>query len=148
VRYLSAGVPSLKNERYNQESNMGFFDKILGKRKDVVDEQWELPIVQEICIAMIHQIPEHWDKASIVLEVPEHGLGRGLAHSAITPEPSTDMALRSGDFVTPDTAVMAATRKLELGWVERKGTFKRAIITAAKDAEGGWDIRSAYEYDD
>lgn len=126
---------------------MSLFNRIFGKPRDVVDEQWQVPVVQEICSAMIQQIPEHWHRASIVLEVPEHGIGRGLAHSAITPEPALDMALRSTDFVTPDAAVMAATRQLELGWVARKATFKRVIITAIEDAAGNWDIRSDYEHD-
>ena len=129
---------------------MSFLNRIFGKseRENLVDLDWQVPAVQEICIAMIQQVPESWDKVSLVLETPEHGLGKGLIHSAITPEPSTDMVLRSVDFVTPNEAVLLATRKFELGWVERKATFKRAVITAAKDSEGGWEIRSDYEHDD
>ena len=126
---------------------MSFLQGLFGKRKPARDGQWQVPIVQEICIAMIHQIPEDWDGAYLVLEPTERGIGSGLSHSAITPKPAKDFTLRDGQFVTPDMAVMAATRKLELGWVERKGTFKRAIISATRNGED-WDIRSDYEYDD
>lgn len=44
--------------------------------------------------------------------------------------------------------VLAATRQLELGFVARNWTFKRAIISAKRDSEGGWDIRSDYEHDE
>lgn len=120
-----------------------FFGK--GKSKQV-DDQWQVPIVQEICIAMIRQIPAEWDSAYLVLEPTEKGLGTGMTHSAITRNLSTDFSLRDGGFVTPGMEVMAATRRLELGWVERKGTFKRAIISAQRDGED-WDIKSDYEHD-
>ena len=125
---------------------MGFLQKLFGKREAPVDNQWQMPIVQEICIAIIHQIPEDWSSATLILEPTEKGIGTGLKHSAITPQGSRDFALTNGVFVTPDMEVMAATRKLELGFVERKGTFKRAIISAIQDGEN-WDIKSEYEYE-
>jgi len=124
---------------------MSLLKKIFGKHEAVRDEQWQVPIVQQICIAMIHQIPEHWDSAVLMLEPTEKGIGTGLSHSAIMPRPSRDFAIRDSEFVTPDMDVMAATRQLELGWVERKGTFKRAIISATRDGED-WDIKSEYEH--
>ena len=124
---------------------MGFLQKIFGRREAVRDDQWQIPIVQEICAAMIHQIPQHWDSAVLVLAPTEKGIGTGLSHSAITPQASKNFALRDGEFVTPDMEVMAATRQLELGWVERKSTFKRAIISAIRDGED-WDIKSEYEH--
>ena len=124
---------------------MSFLQKIFGKRQAVQDEQWQVPIVQQICIAMINQIPENWDNAVLVLEPTEKGIGTGLSHSAITPRARKDFALHDGEFVTPDMEVMAATRQLELGWVERKGTFKKAIISAICDGED-WDIKSEYEH--
>lgn len=127
---------------------MSILGRFFGKEKlRQVDEEWQVPIVQEICIAMIHQIPEDWDSAYLVLKPTEKGLGTGMTHSAITRALSTDFALRDGDFVTPDMAVMAATRKLEMGWVERKGTFRRAILSAKRDGED-WEIKSDYEHED
>lgn len=125
---------------------MGFFQQLFGKRQPV-DTQWQVPIVQEICVAMIRIAPEDWKSVALVLEVTDKGLGSGLSHSAITPTPVTDLGVRDEKFVTPNADVMAATRKLELAWVERRSTFKRAIITAAEDGSGGWDIRSDYEHE-
>ena len=124
---------------------MSLLQKIFGKRKDVQDQQWQVPFVQQICIAMIHQIPENWNSAVLVLEPTEKGIGTGLTHSAIMPRASKDFALRDGEFVTPDGEVMAATRQLELGFVERKGTFKKAIISATRDGED-WEVKSEYEH--
>ena len=125
---------------------MRFLKKLFGKRETALDDQWQFPVVQEICIAMIHQIPEDWNSAFLVLEPTENGIGTGLRHSAITAEAGPDFKLRDGNFVTPDMEVMAATRKFELGWVERKTTFKRAIISAIRDGED-WEIKSGFEYD-
>ncbi len=125
---------------------MSLFRRLLRGRKQQDDAQWQTPNVQEICIAMIRLIPDTWDSAALVLEVPEKGMGTGLSHSPITPQPLKDFAVRGPDFVMPDNEVFAATRKLELGWMERKGTFKRAIITARKDEEG-WQIQSEYEHE-
>lgn len=124
---------------------MSLLQKIFGKRKDIQDQQWQVPIVQQICIAMIHQIPETWDSAFLVLEPTEKGIGTGLSHSAITPCGNKDLALRDGVFVTPNMEVMAATRQLELGFVERKSTFKKAIISAIRDGED-WEVKSEYEH--
>lgn len=131
---------------------MGLFGRLFGKRNNIAGEQWQLPFVQEICIAIIQQIPEDWNSAFLVLEVPEHGLGRGLAHSAIMETRAADFALTDGEFVTPDMAVMTATRQFELAWVERLKTFKqavvfrRAILSATRDGED-WVVKSDYEYD-
>ncbi len=125
---------------------MGLLERLFGRRKDSADEQWQVPIVQEICVAMLQLVPEGWESAYLVLEVPAEGLGKGLSHSAITRDrPAPDGRVRAGEFVTPDMAVMAATRKLELGWLERQKTFKRVIISAT-DAGDGWQIRSDYEH--
>lgn len=94
---------------------------------------------------MIHQIPETWASVALVLEPTEKGIGTGLSHSAITPSVSEDFALRNGKFVTPNMEVLAATRQLELGFVERKGTFKKAIISATRDGED-WEVKSEYEH--
>jgi len=128
---------------------VSLLQRIFGKQKQsAVDKQWEVSTVQEIGIAMIRQMPEHWDSAVLVLEPTEKGLGTGLSHSAITPQRAgKDFTLQNGAFITPGMEVMAATRKLELGWLERKGTFKRAIISAARDGED-WIVKSEYEYDD
>jgi len=127
---------------------VGFLQNLFGRRKNVVDAQWQTPIVQEICVAMIRQIPEQWDSAVLVLEPTEKGLGSGLSHSAITPQSaSKDFTVQGGEFVTPNMEVMAATRKLELGWLERKSTFKRAIISATREGED-WTIKSDYEHED
>jgi hypothetical protein len=125
---------------------MGLLERIFGRRKDGADEQWQVPIVQEICVAMLRLVPQDWKSAYLVLEVTDSGLGSGLSHSAITRQRSADGMLRSGEFVTPDMEVMAATRKLELGWLERKKTFKRAIISATDNGDG-WEIRSDYEHE-
>ena len=121
---------------------MSFWKRLFGKR----DSQWQVPIVQEICLAMIQIVPNDWNSVALVLEVPPEGLGSGLHHSAITKEPVKDLKLVNSEFVTPDMSVVNATRKLELGWNERKGTFKRAIILATKDTNGDWEIRSDYEH--
>ena len=125
---------------------MGLLDRLFGRRKDEAGDQWQVEAVQEICIAMIRQIPEDWKSAYLTLEVTERGLGSGLSHSAITRRLRRDGLLRDAEFVTPDGAVMAATRKLELGWVERGKTFRRVIISATDDGDG-WQIRSDYEHD-
>ncbi|MCW3062789.1 MAG: hypothetical protein JWQ02_4610 [Capsulimonas sp.] len=117
-----------------------------GKTPREVDGAWQVPVIQEIAVAMIHQIPEEWTSAKLLLEPTEQGLGRGMRHSAITPQSGDGFALQDSHFVMPDMAVMAATRKLELGWVERKATFKRAAITATRDDSGGWGIQSEYEH--
>ena len=124
---------------------MSFLQKVFGKRKTATNDEWQVPIVQQICIDMIHQIPENWNSAVLILEPTEKGIGTGLSHSAITPRASRDFALSDGEFVSPNMEVLATTRLLELGWVERKGTFKRAIISATRDGED-WDIKSEYEH--
>ncbi len=94
---------------------------------------------------MIHQIPESWDSAVLVLAPTEEGIGTGFSHSAIAPRAAEDFALRDGEFVTPDMEVMAATRQLELSFVEHKGIFKKAIISAIRDGED-WEVKSEYEH--
>jgi hypothetical protein len=126
---------------------MGFLQNLFGRRRDKLTAQWQTAAIQEICIEMIRQIPGDWESATLVLEVTERGLGGGLAHSAITQKRGDDFKLQDTEFVTPNAEVMAATRKFELGWVEQKGTFKKAIITAQRDGEN-WEIRSDYEHDD
>lgn len=125
---------------------MGLFQRLFRGRSAENDVAWQTPIVQEIALAMLRQIPDDWDSAVLVLEVNERGLGGGLTHSAITPQQAQDFALPGSAFVTPNAEVLAATRKLELGWVERKGTFLRAIISAVRD-ESGWGIQSDYEHE-
>lgn len=127
---------------------MSIFQRFLGKRpeKEITDDSWQTPMVQDICMAMLRLIPDDWNSVALVLDVTDKGIGSGLAHSAITPQPVSDAALRDDKFVMPDVAVMVATRKLELGWVERKKTFKRAIISARRDGED-WEIRSEYEHE-
>ena len=114
------------------------------------DDAWQTDVIQKIAIQMLRQVPEDWDRASLVLEVSEKGLGAGLQHSAITPDPAESsekgFKLTDSRFVLPDFDTLAATRELELGWLERKRTFKRAIITVRDDGDG-WEIRSEYEHD-
>ena len=117
---------------------MGFLDKFFGKRQNDADAQWQTPVVEEICITLINIIPPHWNSVALTLDVSEGGLGSGLIHSISNPEGHKDVVL-------PRMEVLAATRKLELGWVERKGTFKKAIISAKRDGED-WDIKSEYEH--
>ena len=127
---------------------MGFLDRLFGKpnRKDVNDPEWQVPAVQAICIAMIRQIPEEWDSAYLVLEPGESGFGNGLAHSAISRKRPDGMALQDGSFVTPNADVMEATRAFELGWVQRKCVFRKAIISASREGED-WEVKSEYEHD-
>lgn len=123
---------------------MGFFQQLLGAFSGQNDGQWQLPLVQEICLAMIRLAPPDWPSVYLVLEVTDDGLGSGLAHSAITLERPEGMTVRDSNFVTPDATVMMATRKLELALLERKKTFRRIIISAVQDPNG-WDIRSEFE---
>jgi hypothetical protein len=116
---------------------MGLFDKLFGKREDNSDPERQTPVVQEICITLIRIIPPHWNSAALTLDAPEHGLGKGLSHSISSPEGHKDV-------VMPTMEVFAATRKLELGWVERKSKFKKAIISAQRVGED-WTIKSEYE---
>src|SRR5262245_30353934 len=106
-------------------------------------DDWQTKVVQEIGIAMIHLIPDGWDTGSIVLEPTEKGLGNGLQHSPIVRQQARS-SLNNSDFVLPDSAVMAATRKLELGLVKRKCTFQRAIITVTRQGED-WNVQSSYD---
>jgi hypothetical protein len=117
---------------------MGFLDKLFGKRQGDADAQWQTPVVQEICITLIRIIPPHWNSVALTLGVPEHGLGQGLSHSISSPEGHNDV-------VMPTPEVFAASRKLELGWVERKSTFKKAVVSAQRNGED-WAIKSEYEY--
>lgn len=117
---------------------MGLLDKLFRKPKQVRDAQWQVPAVQEICITLIRIIPRHWNAVALILDVPEYGMGKGLTHSIKSPEGHKDV-------VTPTMEVFAATRKFELGWIERKSTFKRAIISAQRDGED-WSIKSDYEH--
>jgi len=119
-------------------TRMGFFDKLFGKRPDEADAEWQTPVVQEICITLIHLIPPHWNSVALTLGVPEHGLGNGLSHAISSPEGHKDV-------VMPTMEVFAATRKLELGWAERKSTLKKAIISAQRNGED-WAIKSEYEH--
>jgi hypothetical protein len=122
---------------------MGLWERLLGRRR-AADDQWQVPIIQEICIAMLRLVPKDWKSAYLVLKVAEGGLGGGLSHSAITRNASVDGLLRDTEFVSPDMEVFAATRKLELGWLERDKKFKRVIISAIDDGNG-WEIRSDYD---
>jgi hypothetical protein len=122
---------------------MGFWDSLWARRRESGD-QWQTPIVQEICIAMLQLVPKEWKSAYLVLDVSDDGLGNGLVHSAITPQLSEDGAVHDAAFVLPDMAVMAATRNLELGLMERRKTFKRVIISAVADGED-WQVRSDYD---
>jgi hypothetical protein len=117
---------------------MGFFDKLLRKRPDDADAQWQTQVVQEICITLIRLIPPRWNSVLLTLGVPEHGLGKGLSHAISSPEGHKDV-------VMPTMELFASTRKLELGWVERKSTFKKAIISAQRAGED-WSIKSEYEH--
>jgi hypothetical protein len=117
---------------------MGFFDKLFGTRQDDADAQWQTPVVQEICISLIRLIPPHWNSVLLTLGVPEQGLGQGLSHTISSPEGHKDV-------VMPTMEVFAVTRKLELGWVERKSTFKKALISAQRNGED-WAIKSEYEH--
>jgi hypothetical protein len=117
---------------------MGLFDKLFGKGQAAADAEWQQPVIQEICITLIDIIPPHWNSVALTLGVPEQGLGEGLSHSIASPEDHKDV-------VTPTMEVFAATRKLELGWVERKSTFKKAIISAQRNGED-WAIKSEYEH--
>jgi hypothetical protein len=117
---------------------MGLFDKLFGKPKQNTHAEWQVPIIQEICITLIRIIPPQWNSVTLILDVPEHGIGKGLTHSIKSPEGHTDV-------VMPNMEVFAATRKLELGWLERKSTFKRAIISAQRNGED-WNIKSDYEH--
>jgi len=116
---------------------MGFFDKLFGKLEENSDAQWQTPVVQEICITLIRTIPPHWNSVALTLDAPEHSLGKGLSHSISSPEGHKDV-------VMPTMEVLAATRKLELGWVERKSKFRKAIISAQRVGED-WTIKSEYE---
>lgn len=116
---------------------MGLFDKLFGRQRQVTDAQRQVPVIQEVCVTLIRLLPPHWNAVALSLDVPDHGLGKGLTHSIKSPEGHRDV-------VMPTMEVFAATRKLELGWVERKGTFKRAIISAQRDGED-WKIKSDYE---
>lgn len=117
---------------------MGLFDKFFGRQNQNANAEWQVPVVQEICITLVRIIPPHWNAVALYLEVPEHGIGKGLAHTIKSPEGHKDV-------VTPGMEVFSATRKLELGWVERKKTFKRAIISAQRSGED-WSIKSEYEH--
>jgi|SRR5215471_4252690 len=117
---------------------MGFLDKLFGKRQDDPDALWQTPVVQEICITLIRLIPPHWNSVVLTLGVTEQGLGQGLSHTISSPEGHKEV-------VVPRMEVLVATRKLELGWVERKCTFKKAIISAQRDGED-WNIKSEYEH--
>ena len=122
---------------------MGLWERLAGRRRPA-DDQWQAPIVQEICIAMLRLVPKDWKSAYLVLKVAEEGLGGGLSHSAISRNASEHGVLRDAEFVSPDMEVFTATRKLELGWMERGKTFKRVIISAIDD-DNGWEIRSDYD---
>jgi hypothetical protein len=115
---------------------MGLLDRLFGKQQ--VDTQWQAPVLQEICITLIHLIPEHWNSVVLTLGVPEHGLGKGLSHTISSPEGHKDV-------VMPSMEVFAATRKLEMGWIERQSTFKKAIISAQRNGED-WALKSEYEH--
>ena len=52
--------------------------------------------------------------------------------------------MRTRPGLLPDKDVFAATRTLELEWLERKKAFKHAITTARRETEG-WEMRSEYE---
>ena len=117
---------------------MGLLDKLFGKPKKVTDAQWQVPAVQEICVTLVRIIPPHWNAVALTLDVPDHGIGKGLSHSIKSPEGHKDV-------VMPTMEVFEATRKFELGWIERKGTFKRAIISAQRDGED-WSLKSDYEH--
>ena len=116
---------------------MGLFDKLF-KKQSGADAAWQVPVIQEICITVIRLIPPHWNSVALTLDVPAHGIGKSLSHSISSPEGHKDV-------VMPTMEVFAATRKLELGWVERKSTFKRAIISGQRVGED-WAIKSDYEH--
>ena len=129
---------------------MGIVSRILGGRRNVKAETWQRQAIQKIAAEMVRQIPPDWDRAALVLEPTGKGFGQGMHHSPITPDPapSTDKGfmLKDTQVVLPDSELMAAAREFELGWVERKATFKRAIITVKQDADG-WEIKSDYEHE-
>ena len=117
---------------------MGLLNRLFGKQRED-DAQWQVPVIQEICATVIRIIPASWNSVTLTLVVPPHGLGKGLSHSISSPEGHKEV-------VMPTMEVFAATRKLELGWIERKSTFKRAIVSAERMGED-WSIKSDYEHD-
>ncbi len=131
---------------------MNFLDSLRAKINApppaLPDQSWQVPLVQEICAAMIRRAPNDWNSAYIMLTPHDEGLGTGVSHSAIQRTPSDGTLLSPNDYVMPDTDVMAATRRFALAWIDHDiAPFNHAVISATRP-EGGkdWEIRSEYDY--
>ena len=88
----------------------------------------------------IRNVPPSWAAATLTLEAPEDGLGQGVTHSITSPA-----GLR--DVVFPSDELMLATRKLELGSIENKLDWRKAVVGIEKDGEV-WKTNVDFDYGD
>ena len=100
--------------------------------------EWQGPILTNLWGAVIGVLPAHWEAAELELAATDRGFGAGLSHSISGPPGSRGLAV-------PDDAVFEASRRLELGFVERGLAFRRAVARVAHNGEA-WDCNVQYEY--
>ena len=115
---------------------MGFFGRLFGRR----DANWHEPLLKDVLVTFIRNVPPTWTAAVLTLKAPEHGLGTGVSHSITSPEGRRDVAF-------PSDELMLATRKFELGSVEHKLDWKKVVVTVEKDGEN-WKSNIDFDYGD
>lgn len=115
---------------------MGFFGRLFGKR----DPDWHEPLLREVLVSFIRNVPPSWKAARLTLKAPEHGLGTGVSHSIVSPE-------RHRDVVSPSDDLMHATRTFELGSVKHKLQWKKVVVDVEKDGEN-WKSKIDFDYGD
>ena len=104
---------------------MSFFSRLFGKG---ASDAWQQPLFEALFLALIRNLPSHWNGAVLTLEAPPQGLGHGVSRSIRSPEGHLDI-------VSPSEDLLRATRKVELAFKKRGMLWKRATIRMQKDGE-------------
>jgi hypothetical protein len=115
---------------------LGFFGRLFGRR----DANWHEPLLKDVLVKFIRNVPPTWNAAVLTLKAPAHGLGTGVSHSIISPEGRRDVASPSGEL-------MLATREFELGSVEHKLDWKKVVVTVERAGES-WKSNIDFDYGD
>ena len=115
---------------------MGFLSRLFGRR----DHNWHEPLLRDVLVTFIRNVPPAWNAATLTLAAPEDGLGSGVSHTIVSPEGRRDVVL-------PSDELMLATRKFELASVEHQMLWKKVVVGVEKEGED-WKSKIDFDYGD